>query len=202
MKYLTVKNYERYQHYKHRNPPWIKLYYDLLDDEAFLSLDDVGQLNYIRCLLLASRTQNRVHFEANYLQKVFRSNAKIDLTPLIRVGLLLASSKRTARRMLDKKHENRAQSISSSETETETETEALALARPPAPRGSVYPETFGPDERAEQLALSYGLNVHKLHAAFKDHHRARGTVFKDWQAAFRNWIRNEVKFTQRGQHAV
>ena len=74
--------------------------------------------------------------------------------------------------------------------------------RAPAPRGCVYPETFAPDARAETLAVSYGLNVHKLQAAFKDHHRARGTVFKDWQAAFRQWIRNEVKFTQRGAHAL
>jgi aromatic ring-opening dioxygenase catalytic subunit (LigB family) len=74
--------------------------------------------------------------------------------------------------------------------------------RAPAPRGCVYPEDFAPEERSQELAVSYGLNVHKLHAAFKDHHRARGTVFKDWQAAFRNWIRNEVKFTQRGVHAV
>lgn len=74
--------------------------------------------------------------------------------------------------------------------------------RAAAPRGCVYPETFAPDERAETLAVSYGLNVHKLLGAFRDHHRARGTVFKDWQAAFRNWIRNEVKFTQRGTHAL
>src|SRR5690606_19747530 len=33
--YLTVKNFERFQHYKDRNPPWIKLYNDLLDDYEF-----------------------------------------------------------------------------------------------------------------------------------------------------------------------
>ena len=29
---------------------------------------------------------------------------------------------------------------------------------------------------------------------FTDHHRARGTVFLDWHAAFRTWIRNAVRF--------
>lgn len=78
----------------------------------------------------------------------------------------------------------------------------VSTKRAPAPRGCVYPDEFAPDARAEEMALSYGLNVHKLHAAFKDHHLAKGTIFKDWQSAFRNWIRNEVKFSQRGSHAL
>jgi hypothetical protein len=32
---------------------------------------------------------------------------------------------------------------------------------------------------------------------FLDHHRSKGSVFKDWDAAWRTWCRNQVKF-QRG----
>lgn len=38
MKYLKVKNWEQFQHFKDRRPPWIKLYKDLLDDYLFHSL--------------------------------------------------------------------------------------------------------------------------------------------------------------------
>jgi DNA-binding NarL/FixJ family response regulator len=31
----SVKNFERFQHYKDRSPPWIKLYNELLDDYEF-----------------------------------------------------------------------------------------------------------------------------------------------------------------------
>lgn len=31
---VTIKNWARYQHYKHRSPPWIRLYGDLLDPKA------------------------------------------------------------------------------------------------------------------------------------------------------------------------
>jgi len=43
------------------------------------------------------------------------------------------------------------------------------------------------------------LNVDETFAAFKDHHLARGSLFKDWRAAWRNWVRNAKKF-DRGQH--
>lgn len=86
--------------------------------------------------------------------------------------------------------------------ETEKEKMGLSATTPPTPkptRGCVYPDGFEPDERAQQLAQSYGLNVHQQRAAFQDHHVAKGSVFKDWQAAFRNWLRNSVKFAQRRQ---
>lgn len=74
--------------------------------------------------------------------------------------------------------------------------------RPKANRGCIFPDGFEPDERGVSLATSYGLNPHKELAAFRDHHTAKGSVFKDWQAAYRNWLRNSLRFTQRSQHAV
>lgn len=35
---------------------------------------------------------------------------------------------------------------------------------------------------------------------FRDHHTSRGTVFKDWEAAWRNWFRNAVKFEKGPQN--
>ena len=33
--------------------------------------------------------------------------------------------------------------------------------------------------------------------AFRDHHLARGTVFKDWHAGYRTWMRNALKWTPK-----
>lgn len=35
--------------------------------------------------------------------------------------------------------------------------------------------------------------------AFRDHHRAKGTTFKDFDLAFRNWCRNAIKFQTPAQ---
>src|SRR5262249_61454597 len=36
-------------------------------------------------------------------------------------------------------------------------------------------------------------------AAFRDHHKARGSTFKDWPAAWRQWVRKAKQFNQGGK---
>ena len=66
-------------------------------------------------------------------------------------------------------------------------------------RKTICPPDFTPDERACQLAKGQGQNVHALCAAFKDHYAANGETSKDWQAKFRNWLRNDIIFKQKGR---
>jgi hypothetical protein len=54
------------------------------------------------------------------------------------------------------------------------------------------------NERAEAMAKGRGLNVHAELSAFKDRNLATGATYIDWQAAFRNWLRNAVKFAAKG----
>jgi hypothetical protein len=37
---MRIKNWKKFQHFKDRKPPWIKLYHDLLDNYEFYSLSD------------------------------------------------------------------------------------------------------------------------------------------------------------------
>ena len=61
-------------------------------------------------------------------------------------------------------------------------------------RQCVLPEGFEPDETGVSLARDTGLVISEELDAFKDHHTANGSTFIDWQAAFRTWLRNAVKF--------
>lgn len=38
MSYVVVRNWERFQHYRDRTPPWIKTYLELMSDDAYLGL--------------------------------------------------------------------------------------------------------------------------------------------------------------------
>jgi hypothetical protein len=42
-----------------------------------------------------------------------------------------------------------------------------------------------------------GGRLDDLLASFADHHRSRGNEMADWDAAWRNWVRNEIKFSTR-----
>jgi hypothetical protein len=192
MRILRVKNYDKYQNHS-QNPRWIKLYLSLLTDRDFMRLDIESRYLYVGLLLLASETGNNVVNDVEWIGKRLSiDGTRIDLTPLFRSGLLEASSK-TVRRMI--RSQNRE------ETE-ENRVEESAVAPTIKVRASIFPDGFEPDERAQSLATSYGLNPHKELAAFRDHHTAKGSVFKDWQAAFRNWLRNSLKFNQRNGHAM
>lgn len=100
VRYASIKNFERFQHYKHRSPRWIKLYYSLLDDDAFMTLDEVQQCRLIKLFLVASQVGNHINCDPKYLQKVLRINEMVDLTPLIDAGFVLAKCYRKPSKML------------------------------------------------------------------------------------------------------
>lgn len=64
-------------------------------------------------------------------------------------------------------------------------------------RATSLPDGFTPDATAERLAGELTLVMASELEAFEDHHKANGSTFKDWQAAFRTWLRNSAKFAQR-----
>jgi hypothetical protein len=197
MRILRIRNFEKYQHrIKTQNAPWIKLYVKLLCDIDFLKLDVDARYLYIGLLILAAETGNSTVNDPAYLcHRLAIERSRFNLTPLFRSGLLCASE-RTIRREIEREREKPKKG------DGEGDSVVVDKPRPNANRGSIYPDGFEPDERAQSLATSYGLNPHKELAAFRDHHTAKGSVFKDWQAAFRNWLRNSLKFNQRNGHAV
>ena len=195
-KFLSIKNFEKYQHYKHRNPPWIKLHLDILDDADFLKMPDASKWHYVGMLLLSSRHENKIPADQDYVENRLGLRSKLDLTQRFIKDHLLASCKRIASVL-------RTNADSETETETETEKSRVECASAPplkivSKHSTGFPDGFMFDTRAEEMANGYGLNVHKEFSAFRDHHAAKGSTFKDWQAAFRTWIRNAVKFTARG----
>src|SRR6476646_4341119 len=89
MQYLKVKNLDQYQHYKNRDPKWIKLYYSILDDEIFMMLSEIERCRYMTCLIIASRTENKIPHDPVYLKKVMRLDRAPDLSRLISLGFLI-----------------------------------------------------------------------------------------------------------------
>lgn len=64
----------------------------------------------------------------------------------------------------------------------------------PKKRASQIPEGFAPNDKHQALASELGVNLDHELAQFVDHHTAKGSTFKDWDAALRTWIRNAAKF--------
>ena len=55
---MRVKGWDKFQHFKDRRPPWIKLYRDILDDIEWHVLDGDSAKNLVMIWLLASEGKN------------------------------------------------------------------------------------------------------------------------------------------------
>lgn len=56
---MKVKNWPKFQHFKDRRPPWIKLYRDLLDDDEYFNLPPINAKTLTLLWLLASEDDTR-----------------------------------------------------------------------------------------------------------------------------------------------
>jgi len=84
---LSIKNWNTFQHYAKRNPPWIKLHRAILDDYAFCSLPDVSKGHLILLWLFASQNNGMVPYDVPFLErKLFVTG--LDLDRLIEAGFL------------------------------------------------------------------------------------------------------------------
>jgi hypothetical protein len=87
--YFGVRNWEEFQHYKDRDPAWIKLYNRLLDDYAFGLLPDARKWHLVGIFLLASRHNNRVPRDPAWVARKIGANLPVDLGVLERAGFLV-----------------------------------------------------------------------------------------------------------------
>ena len=90
-KFLRVRNFEQFQHYKERNPIWIKLYCSLLDDYDFARLPDQTKFHAVGLMLLASRLNNRFPDDEPWLRAKINAEKRIDLEKLLEIGFLEVS---------------------------------------------------------------------------------------------------------------
>lgn len=94
MEYIQVKNWDNFQHYKDRTPPWIKLYNHLLDDFDFSCLPDASKAHLLSIWLLASRTNNKIPNNARWIGNKINATEEVNLNILIESGFIeLISSK-------------------------------------------------------------------------------------------------------------
>ncbi len=135
--YYRIPTWRGYQHYKDRSPPWIKLHFDLLTSETWLSLDDASRVLAIACMLLASRNEGRIPGNPTYMQRVAYLSGPANFAPLVECGFLVVDDE-IASEIAPSASENEGNASSvlapckqsvadaSPETETETETESCA----------------------------------------------------------------------------
>lgn len=107
-KYFRVKNWDKFQHYKDRSPPWIKLHNHLLDNYEFECLNDATKGHLLCIWMLASRTNNKMIYEPAWIKRKIGANSQIDLKTLIDTGFIeLQGMEHDASKSLDSEEKRR-----------------------------------------------------------------------------------------------
>ena len=181
-KYLRVVGWEKYQHYKDRNPPWIKLYREILTSYTWTVLDDASRLLAVVCLLLAAETGNKIPLDRDYIQRRAQLKTRPDVRKLVDVGFAELQDDQL---LIDDASKTLANSVPETETETDSKHKGRAYR---------LPEEWIPNEKHYTLAKEVGVIVDVELPRFRDHFLGNGAVKLDWDRTFNNWLRNAPRY--------
>ena len=183
---MQIRNWKKFQHFKDRKPPWVKLYRDILDDLDWHELDATASKVLIMCWLIASEDDGR-------------------LPPVKTLAFRLRMSEKQTNDCLNKlSHWLEQDDISviseryqsdSLETETETETKRETEAKKSTRGSRLSADWVLPKEWADWAKQERpDLDLRSVGEQFKDYWSAKagsGSTKLDWQATWRNWVRNQ-----------
>jgi hypothetical protein len=177
--YLSVANWERFQHYgERRNPPWIKLHRSLLDDFSFSCLSDTQKLHLMLIWLLASQVDNRIPNDPAWIKRRIGVNAAVDLNSLIQAGFLLLEQ--DASNVLSK-----CSSIISSSSSSSSDSKK----KDP---GFTPPTLEEVEDRAREMG--YDVDALAFHSFYQSKDWMVGkSKMKDWQASLTGWWTRDGK---------
>lgn len=218
MRYLRVIGWESYQHYKNRRAPWIKAYTDILDaleHPTFTNLTDGAKLTLHHLRLLAGVTGNQIpetwitsgHLNMQTKPRV-QELVAAQFVEWFELGALAstdqvapeeAGSPRARTRGRDRAH-----SPNSQDSSLGSSGEGNGKKQPTGARELVESFAVSDEQRMWAKAKFPAIDVDAATDAWRDHFRSNGYKtragpIRDADAAWRNWIRGEEKFSRGKQ---
>lgn len=185
MKYLEIRNWHEFQHYKDRTPPWIKLHFNLLTSHDWVMASDATKLTMLICMMVGSRNEGKVPLDPEYIRRAANLAKQPDLKPLIEcgffgdasVGLADASTKAQADAIIEKRREEERRGDA------------------PAPHKMPFQEI--PSEWTKFCSQDLGWPsgaIADTFTEFQDYWQSgkgKSTKRLEWAATWRNWCRKQ-----------
>lgn len=182
-----IRNWAKFQHFKDRRPPWVKLYRDVLDDMEWHDLDPAASKVLVMLWLIASEDDGKLpdakklafrlrmseEGVTDALSKLSHWLEQVDIT-----GEIIPISERYQDDPLE------------TERETETEKRQKAPAAPRAPRKTALPKDFAISDSVREWAKEHGHGNLDAHLdAFIRKATMKGYSYVNWDMAFMEAVR-------------
>jgi hypothetical protein len=190
-----IKNWERFQHFNNRRPPWIKLYRDLLDDIEWHQLNAVASKVLVMLWLMASETDGylpdikTISFRLRMSEQEI-SEAILQLNHWVEAVDIGAISSRHQDDPLEREVE----------TETETELEKEGEGRTYAYKGGFVKNVTEKSMQELQAICPHMTRADILHELSRcdQYYTEQGITTKSWWFKTTSWFaRINTKKTER-----
>lgn len=188
---MRIKNWSKFQHFKDRRPPWVKLYRDILDDIEWHELDPQAAKVLVMLWLIASEDDGNLP-DIKKLAFRLRMTEKQTSDCIFKLSHWVEQEdiKPISTRYQDDRLETET------ETETEREKEGEAKAEKKTQRGTRLPaDCLLPPEWADFCKHQRpDLVPRQVFDEFRDYWIAQPGqkgVKTDWDATWRNWVRRQ-----------
>lgn len=205
---LRVRNWEKFQHYKDRNPPWVKLYTAWPDDYEWSSWSDASKLLAVCIVMLAGRVGNRIPNDPAWIQQRCGLKKVPDLTELIGSNFIeeiqeLPDKEQDASNPLASCQQVASDPLAIARSrETDRQRQRDGASAPSVNGSSKTPRavpipadlTLTDPMRSQALAKFPDCDADEMFTNFRAHHEAHGKALKNWGAAWTTWLGNAVKF--------
>jgi hypothetical protein len=206
---IALKGWDRFQHYKDRDPPWVKLYRDLLTSESWVLGTDLSRLVQVASVLLAARYNNQIPYRWDLIRKVsslectekaFNESIKhLTANGFLEIQQVATDSPpavQSASTLLATCSSEAEQSRGREEGE-----KIDRCAQPSrAPTATRLPADFDLNPQRRAIAEAEKADPDREFANFTDHWRsASGAKARkhDWDATWRIWCRRAADFKPR-----
>ena len=202
MNRLKIRDWERFQHYKHRRPPWIRLYVEIIEQydtegqpKKFYLMDDTAKLTFVALICLASHYGGIIPTDNIEWLKARTGVRAITLAPLFEAGFIVAIKDASVAASAGASDVLPTESDTESDTDTEN-TGFTLTAKPPGHKGQEkQSKGFCPPTAANVAEYCRERSNGIDSQAFVDFYASKGWMIgknkmKDWKAAVRTWERN------------
>ncbi|NBT69100.1 MAG: hypothetical protein EBT78_15210 [Betaproteobacteria bacterium] len=192
---MRIKNWNKFQHFKDRKPPWVKLYRDVLDDLEWYELDPLASKVLVMCWLIASEDDGNLPSTKNLAFRL-RMTEKQTNDCLNKLSHWLERSDINA---ISEQYQS-----DSLETETETETKkrqkATVVATPDGVSQSVW-DDFKTLRKAKKAPITQravdGIIVEANKAGWSLEQALTECVVRGWQSFKAEWVADKPKLVNR-----
>lgn len=199
--------------------PWFRMYVDFLNDPKMIALAFEDQRHFIGILALKSDGTLDNNAAPELMNRIVAQRLWIDhgvilevKKRLVNAGLIDAdwqpiawgrrqfvsdsdpSNAERQRRYRERNKHEALRNVTVTPLDTDTDTDTEQKIKPLRRKSAPMPSDFALNETSEAYAQARNLQVTAELASFKNWHTAKGSSFKDWQAAWRTWCDKAVEF--------